>query len=89
MLAFVEAAYYGDIGFTVQEYYTARQEGSQVIKRVRIHENKKISNNHVIKLDGVQYAVGRTYTAMVKGVSTTDITLEILNNEYGFVGGDA
>ena len=87
VLELVGNAFYGEISFTVNEYYTAKQEGSLIQKRIRIHEDKTIGNSHVIELDGVQYQVGRTYSAVVKGIAVTDITLEKLATQYG-KGGD-
>lgn len=89
VLEFVGHAFYGEISFTVQEYYTAKQEGSAIEKRIRIHEDKTIGNNHVIELDGVQYAVGRTCSIAVKGVAITDITLEKSTMQYGKDGDGA
>ena len=77
-------AYYGEIGFTVEEYYTARQTETEVVKRIRIHQDKSISNKHVIVIDGIQYNVGRTYSATVKGIAVTDITLEEVSTKYDF-----
>lgn len=82
-IEFVSKAFYGEIGFTVQEYYEAKQANSQIVKRVRIHQDTTLGNNHVIVVGGVQYDVGRTYSAVHKGVAITDITLEKVTTQYG------
>ncbi|MCL2215772.1 MAG: phage head closure protein [Defluviitaleaceae bacterium] len=76
-------AFYGEVSFTVNEYYTAKQEGTSIEKRVRIHEDKTIGNKHVVILGGTQYDVGRTFTTVEKGVAVTYITLEKVTTTYG------
>jgi SPP1 family predicted phage head-tail adaptor len=83
IIEFYKNVFYGEVSFTANEYYFAKQEGSQIIKRIRIHEDKTIiSNVHLIIINGVQYEVGRTYTTDVKGVAVTDITLEKVVTNY-------
>ena len=75
-------AFYGEIGFSVQEYYAAQQAETAIEKRVRIHQDKTVCNKHVAVIDGVQYQVGRTFSNTVKGVQITDITLERVTTQY-------
>jgi SPP1 family predicted phage head-tail adaptor len=75
-------AYYGELSFTAAEYYTAKQEQTEIMKRVRIHQDKTICNKHVIVIDGIQYGVGRTYSTDVKGIAVTDIALERVTTKY-------
>ncbi len=75
-------AFYGEIGFTTEEYYAAKQAETSIDKRVRIHQDKSVCNKHVIVVDSVQYEVGRTYSGVVKGVAVTDITLERVTANY-------
>jgi SPP1 family predicted phage head-tail adaptor len=78
----IGTAFYGEISFTANEYYAARQAETLVEKRVQIHQNKSICNKHVIIIDGVQYDVGRTFSTEKKGVALTEITLERVNTLY-------
>jgi SPP1 family predicted phage head-tail adaptor len=75
-------AYYGELSFTAQEFYAAKQAETEILKKVRIHQDKTICNKHVIVVGGVQYDVGRTYSSDYKGVAITDITLERVSALY-------
>jgi len=75
-------AFYGELSFTASEYYQARQAETEIVKKVRIHQDKTICNKHVIIVDGVQYGVGRTYSTDSKGIAITDITLERVTADY-------
>ena len=86
VLRFVAKAFYGEHSFNVNEYYAAKQAGSKIVKRVRIHQDTTLGNNHVMVVDGVQYEVGRTYSTMDKGVAITDVTLEQLTTQFGLEG---
>lgn len=83
VLQFVTKAFYGERSFTVNEFYAAKQAGSKIDKRVRIHQDTTLGNNHVMVIAGEQYAVGRTYSGMDKGVAITDVTLEQVTTRYG------
>lgn len=82
VLELCATAFYGEIGFTTNEYYAAKQAETLIEKRVRIHQDKTICNKHVIIIGGVQYEVGRTYSDTEKGVAVTDITLERVTTQY-------
>ncbi len=75
-------AFYGEIGFTTDEYYAAKQAETSIEKRVRIPQDKSICNKHVIMIDSIQYEVGRVYSGTAKGVQVTDITLERVSTQY-------
>jgi SPP1 family predicted phage head-tail adaptor len=75
-------SFYGELNFTANEYYAAQQAETLIAKRVRLPQDKNICNKHVIVIDGVQYEVGRVYSAAVKGVQVTDITLERVTTKY-------
>lgn len=82
VLEFYGFFYYSELSFTADEYYKARQAETEISKRIRIHQDKSIGNNHVAIVAGVQYGVGRTYSAEAKGIAITDITLERVVNNY-------
>ena len=84
VLRFYTTAFYGEISFTVDEYYAAKQAESEAVKRVRIHQDKSIGTKHVIIIDDIQYDVGRTFSTTVKGIAVTDITLEGVVKQYEF-----
>ncbi|MCL2197309.1 MAG: phage head closure protein [Defluviitaleaceae bacterium] len=82
----VGTAYYGEISFTAEEYYLAKQANTEITKRVQIHQDKSIGNNHVIIIDKTQYNVGRTYSTVKKGVAVTEISLERVIQDYDIAG---
>ena len=82
VLELYKTAFYGEISFTANEHYAAKQAQTEIVKRVRIHQDKTICNKHVIAVDGVRYEVGRTYSTDVKGISITDIALEKVTTQY-------
>jgi len=75
-------AFYGELSFTADEYYAAKQSGTLIVKKVQIHQDKTLGNNHVIILDKTQYDVGRTFSTAKKGVAVTEITLERVTQKY-------
>ena len=77
-----KTAFYGELSFTATEHYSAKQSETEIAKKVRIHQDKTICNKHVIKVDDIQYDVGRTYSTIVKGTAITDITLERVTADY-------
>jgi len=82
-IEFYKNVFYGELSFMVNEYYFAKQENSQIAKKIRIHEDKTImSHVYVIIINEVQYDVGRTFTTESKGVAVTDITLETVTANY-------
>ena len=82
ILEFYKNVFYGELSFMANEYYFAKQSSSQIVKKIRIHEDKTISNANVIIIDGVNYDAGRCYTTEVKGVAVTEITLERTTTDY-------
>lgn len=82
VLELYTTAFYGELSFSANEFYGAKQAETEIAKKVRIHQDKTICNKHVIIVDGMQYDVGRTYSAIVKGVAITDITLERVTASY-------
>jgi len=82
VLEFCEEAFYGEISFKASEYYEAKQAETEIVKKVRIHQDKTICNKHVVIVGGVQYGVGRTYSTVAKGIAITDITLERVTANY-------
>ena len=78
----IGTAFYGEISFTANEYYIAKQSETAIIKRVQIHQDKSIGNNHVIVIKNTQYDVGRTYSTEIKGIAVTEITLERVTRQY-------
>jgi len=82
VLEFYNTAFYGELSFTAMEYYEAKQAETEIVKKVRIHQDKTICNKHVIILDGIQYDVGRTFSTDYKGFAITDIALERVTANY-------
>ena len=80
-----KTAFYGELSFTANEHYAAKQSETAIAKKVRIHQDKTICNKHVIEVDDIQYDVGRAYSATVKGVAVTEITLERVTAFYDVV----
>jgi SPP1 family predicted phage head-tail adaptor len=81
-LVLYATVFYGEIGFTAQEYYAAQQAETAIEKRVRLHQDKTLCNKHVVIIGGTQYQVGRVYSDTVKGVAITDATLERVTTQY-------
>ena len=81
-LELYKTAFYGELSFTANEHYAAKQAQTEIVKRVRIHQDKIICNKHVIAVDSVHYEVGRTYSTDVKGIAITDIALEKVTTQY-------
>ena len=67
--------WYGDINFSIKEYYEAMQAETAVDRRIRIHQDKAISDKFVFEINGEQYEVGRVYHGVKHGIAITDITL--------------
>ena len=82
VLKIVKEVFYGELSFSATEHYAAQQAQTEIVKRVRIHQDKTICNKHVITLAGTQYDVGRVYSTIVKGVAVTDIALERVTTQY-------
>jgi len=82
----VGTAFYGEISFAANEYYLAKQAETAIEKRVQIHQDKSIGNNHVIVIGATQYDVGRTFSTVKKGVAITEITLERVTRKYDIEG---
>ena len=85
-LELVCTAFYGELSFTATEHYAAKQSETEILKKVRIHQDKSICNKHIIKVDDTLYEVGRTFSTIEKGVAITDITLERVTTGYDIVG---
>jgi SPP1 family predicted phage head-tail adaptor len=85
VLELYTTAFYGELSFTTAEYYEAKQAETEIVKKVRIHQDKTVCNKHVIIVDGTQYDVGRTFSTDVKGIAITDITLERVTTQYDIV----
>jgi len=81
-LEFYATAFFGELNFAAAEHYAAKQAQTEIVKRVRIHQDKTVCNKHIIVVDGIQYGVGRTYSTDVKGVAITDIALERVTTQY-------
>ena len=81
-LELCKTAFYGELSFTANEHYAAKQAQTEIVKRIRIHQDKSICNKHVIIVCGVQYDVGRTYSTISKGIAITDIALERVTTQY-------
>ena len=81
-LMLVRTAFYGEISFSANEYYTAKQSGTAIERRVRIHQDKSLCNKHVIEIGETFYDVGRTYSTVSKGLAVTEITLERVSTQY-------
>ena len=82
----VGTAFFGEISFTVAEYYSAKQAETAIVKRIQIHQDKSIGNNHVIVIGNTQYDVGRTFSTVTKGIAVTEITLERVTRKYDITG---
>lgn len=83
-LEYYSKVWYGEINFTISEYYSARQANTKVDKRIRIHQDKSVCNKFVIIMDGEQYDIGRVFNGEEKGILITDITLERVVAKYAF-----
>jgi len=82
----VGTAFYGELSFTANEYYLAKQAETLIAKKIQIHQDKNIGNNHVIVIADTQYDVGRTFSVIKKGVAVTEITLERVTRRYDIAG---
>ena len=82
VLELYATSFYGELSFHTDEWYGARQSETEIVKRIRIPQDKTVCNKHVIIADGIQYSVGRTYSTDVKGIAVTDITLERITADY-------
>ena len=82
----VGTVFFGEISFTAAEYYAAKQAETAIVKRVQIHQDKSIGNNHVVVIGNTQYDVGRTFSTVTKGVAVTEITLERVTRKYDLTG---
>lgn len=80
---------YGEINFTVSEFYAARQANVKVDRRVRIHQYRAVCNKHAVMIDGEVYDVGRVFHGDERGVAVTDITLESVTSRYDVKEGGA
>jgi len=78
--------FYGELSFTANEYYLAKQADTLIEKKIQIHQDKNIANNHVITIGDTQYDVGRTFSTIKKGVAVTEITLERVTRKYDIAG---
>jgi len=82
VLELYTTAFYGELSFTAMEWYEAKQAETEIVKKVRVHQDKTLCNKHVIVIEGIQYDVGRTYSTDVKGIAITDIALERVTVNY-------
>jgi len=82
----VGTAFYGELSFTANEYYAAKQAETEIVKRVRIHQDKSICNKHIIVIGETPYEVGRTFSTLDKGIAITDISLERVTTNYDIDG---
>ena len=86
VLTFYRRVWYGEINFSVNEYYAAKQAETQVSRRIRIHQDRNIrGGRYAVIIDDVQYDVGRYFHGEDKGVLITDITLEEAVKKYEIV----
>jgi len=85
-LELVGTAFFGELSFTATEHYGAKQSETEILRKVRIHQDKSICNKHIVGVSGTLYEVGRTFSAIEKGVAITDITLERVTTQYDIAG---
>jgi len=86
-LSFHAEAWYGDINFTVREYYLARESNTAVTRRVRLHMDKALCDKFAVEIDGLQYDIGRVWHGIERGVPITDLTLAAVVVLYDMAGG--
>ena len=85
-LKFMGYAFYGELSFTATEHYAAKQAETEILKKVRIRQDKNLCNKHIVQVDETFYEVGRTFSTVEKGVAITDITLERVTTQYDVAG---
>jgi len=81
-LTLIRKAFYGEISFTADEYYAAKQAETAIERRIQIHQDKSLCNKHVVIIGKTPYDVGRTFSTVKKGVAITEITLERVTRKY-------
>ena len=87
VLELYKRAWFGEIDFSVSEYYADKQAQSKAEKRIRIHQDKTVCNKHVVVIteaddSKTQYNVGRTANTLKDGVPVTNMTLERVTRQY-------
>jgi len=87
-LVFYAEVWYGDINFSVREFYAARESDTRVDRRVRVHQDKALGDKFAVVIDGVQYDVGRVWHGDERGVPVSDLTLAAVVSDYGLAGED-
>ena len=86
VLEFYGEVWYGDINFTVKEYYEARQADTKVDRRVRVHMDKALGDKFAAVIDGIRYDIGRVWHGLEKGIAVTDMTLSATLEDYEGAG---
>ncbi len=82
-LSFKKNAWYGDLDIVTSEYYSAKQANTEIVKRVRILQDRSLTSLNIIVIDNKQYKVGRTFSGKNQnGMPITDITLERVVKSY-------
>lgn len=96
-LAQKSVSYYGELDFeTAPVYQTERQEDIEVSTRVRVPQDRRISNHDVAVLsdvlphpdNAIQYGIERAYhgTDADNGQPITDLTLKAVKTRYDVAG---
>ena len=78
-------SWYGELNFETNPGTVGAQEAVAADNRIRILQNRAVSNHDVAVVDGVQYNVTRAYHGIddESGELITDLTLERLVPTYG------
>jgi hypothetical protein len=77
-------SWYGELAFETSPGTIGAQEGISVANRIRIVQNRAVTNHDVAIIDGVQYDVVRAYHGVddENGQPISDLTLERLVQAY-------
>lgn len=84
-LVLLYQSWYGELNFETVPRNAAMQEMVESSARIRILQNRSITNHHVVILaDGIQYEVTRAYhgTDEESGEPITDLTLKKVVTQY-------
>lgn len=61
----VRVIFYADIGITAQEKYLSQQAKTEVVRRIKIRWDSKITEkDYAIEIAGIKYRLTRIYTDM-------------------------
>jgi len=83
-LVFYAEVWYGDLNFSVREFYAALESGVRVDRRVRLHQDKALCDKFAVVIGGVGYDVGRVWHGVERGVPITDLTLAASSDGWEF-----